>query len=204
MVRHSSRFRKFILIAAVLCVIAALTHTLWLSAMGRALVENDGPAKADIAVVLAGDYFGHRILKAGELVRQGYVPDVLVSGPYGFYGGHESDYAIPFAVHHGYPAAWFIPFPDTALSTRDEARQIVAELQRRNVQRFLLVTSDFHSARAARVFRSVERADGYKASMRVVPAQDEFFRADSWWHTRQSRKTTFLEWCKTIAYVVGL
>ena len=56
------------------------------------------PGKADIAVVLAGDYWGHRLFNGAELVKQGYVPLVLVSGPPGFYGVNEADAAIQFAV----------------------------------------------------------------------------------------------------------
>ena len=96
-------------------------------------------------MVLAGDYEGHRIEKAAELIREGYVPAALISGPRGFYGGHESDYAIAYAVRQGFPAQWFIALPHSALSTREEARVVLAELRRRNVRSFLLVTSDYHT-----------------------------------------------------------
>ena len=74
------------------------TSSFWLPAIGYALVRSDGPAKAEIAVVLGGDFYGRRILKGAELVREGYIPAVLVSGPPGFYGMHECDLAIPFAA----------------------------------------------------------------------------------------------------------
>ena len=62
---------------------------------GRALVHDDGAGKADIAVVLAGDYWGHRLTeRRPNWSRQGYVPRVLVSGPPGFYGVNEADVAI--------------------------------------------------------------------------------------------------------------
>ncbi len=60
--------------------------------------------------MLAGDGYGHRILRAAELVRQGLAPTVLVSGPEGLYGYYESELAIPFAVERGYPRSWFLPF----------------------------------------------------------------------------------------------
>ena len=83
------------------------------------LVRDEGPAHAEIAVVLAGDYYGNRILRAAELVKQGYVPNVLVSGPHMLYGFHECDLAIPFAVKRGYPESWFIRAPNETRSTRD-------------------------------------------------------------------------------------
>jgi uncharacterized SAM-binding protein YcdF (DUF218 family) len=190
----------FLLLLAALCV----TRGLWLPVFGYALIHDDGPAKADIAIVLAGDTYGHRILKAAEMVKQGYVPAVLVSGPAGQYGQYESDLAIPFAVRHGYPAGWFIPFPNSSLSTHDEAIDILAELRRRNVHSFLLVTSSYHTARAARTYRSLAAESGGGLTFRTVAAPAEFFLPDSWWRVRESRKFVLSEWTKTIAAVFGL
>jgi len=195
---------RLLLIAAVLLVLLFLTRSWWLQGLGYALIHDEGPGKADIAVVLAGDSYGHRIVKAGELVRAGYVPNVLVSGPAGAYGLHESDLAIPFAVRQGFPAQWFIAFPNEALSTNEEAAVVLPELRRRNVKSFLLVTSDYHSARARRIFLAAERASGGGPQMRTVAAPDEFFRPDSWWRNRQSQKMVFMEWSKTVATAFGL
>jgi len=185
-------------------VLLALGSGWWLPKLGWALVHDDGPAPADIAVVLGGDYYGNRILRAAELIRQGYVPAALVSGPSGFYGQHECDFEIAFAVRKGYPVEWFIPFPDDALSTRDEAAAILPALQKRSVHRMLLITSDYHSARALRIFRSVERSERGSMEIRAVAAPDEYFHAGSWWRTRQGQKITFDEWTKTLAAAIGL
>ena len=40
--------------------------------------------------------------------------------------------------------------------------------------------------------------------MRVIAAPDEFFRADSWWHNREGRKTIYMEWSKTVASFLGM
>ena len=198
-------FRLKLLGACLLLAGAAiLSRSLWLPALGYALVHDDGPAKADIAVVLAGDQLGHRIKKAAELVREGYVPAALISGPPGFYGGHESDYAIAYAVRQGFPAEWFIALPHSALSTQEESRVVLAELRRRNVRSFLLVTSDYHSARARRIFLAAERAMGGGPAMRTVAAPDQFFRPDSWWRNREGQKTAFFEWSKTVATALGI
>ena len=101
-----SRVFRFLIFLTILAVALAVSYRVWLPLFGRALVHDDGPAKADIAVVLGGDYWGLRMETAGDLVRRGYVPRVLVSGPPGFFGVHESDLAIPFAVRQGYPAEW--------------------------------------------------------------------------------------------------
>jgi len=190
---------RFLLIAAALVFLVLLTRSRWLAGFGYFLVHDDGPAKADIAVVLAGDSFGHRIMKGGELVRAGYVPLVLVSGPASAYGLHESDLAIPFAVRQGFPVEWFVALPNHSLSTREESGAVLEELRRRNVKSFLLVTSNYHSGRARRIFLAAERAAGGGPSFRTVAAPDEVFHPSSWWRTREGRKVAFFEWSKTLA-----
>jgi uncharacterized SAM-binding protein YcdF (DUF218 family) len=187
-------------VVAALVVVLALTHAVWMGWMGSFLVKADEPFHADIIVVLAGDPFGHRILKAAEMVKQGFAAHVLVSGAPGFYDMHESDLAVPFAVKHGYPAEWFIPFPHEGHSTDEEARAIVPELRKRGAHRVIIVTSDYHSRRALRTF--LDR--GPDIEMRMVAVPDEYFTPHGWWHTREGRKTFFLEWTKTLASLAGL
>jgi uncharacterized SAM-binding protein YcdF (DUF218 family) len=175
-----------------------------LGLLGRALVHDDGPARAQIAIVLAGDGKGGRILKAAELVRDGYVPQILVSGPAGFYGSYESELAIPFAVRHGYPREWFIPIPNESHSTGDEAVAMLTEVKRRQISQYLLVTSDFHTGRASRIYRSTARKMGLPPPVRVVAAPDEHYRSGAWWRTREGLKAVVLEWSKTLATAVGI
>jgi uncharacterized SAM-binding protein YcdF (DUF218 family) len=194
---------KLILAAVVIAGAAYFARRLWLPMVGYGLIHSDAPDKADIAVVLAGDPQGHRIEKAAQLAKAGYVPQVLVSGPPGVYGINESDLAVQFIEHKGYPPQWFIPFPDPSHSTKEESGYILRELQRRNVHSFLLITSDYHSARARRIFLAREREMGYAPTFQTVVAPDEFFHADSWWRNREAQKTVFIEWWKTLANALG-
>ena len=195
---------KLLFALAVLFAILVLTRTFWLAALGRALVHDEGPGKAEMAVVLGGDYWGNRILAAANLVRAGYVPAVLVSGPPGFYGERECDAAIQFAVRQGYPAQWFIPAAHDAFNTRDEATVLLEYMRQHNVHSFVLVTSDYHTARARRLFVAAEHRMGGGPDMRVVAAPDQFFHADSWWRDREGRKIFFMEWLKTITGPLGI
>lgn len=198
-----TRFRTASLrwaIPLVILAAAALSSPLWLRALGNFLVCSSEPWKADIIVVLAGDDHGNRILKAAELARQGYAPKILVSGPYCCYGHVESDLAIEFAVRRGYPADWFISFPLKATSTATEARDVVRELDRRHVGRFLIVTSNYHTRRAAQIYRKVVPAERF----RMVAAKDWAFRPEDWWRSREAQKQVFFELTKTLANWVGL
>ena len=198
-----SLLSKALLVLTVLLVVAIATHSLWMRALAAALIRDEAPERADIVVVLAGDQFGVRIGKAAELVKAGYAPTALVSGP-PYFDMHECDAAIALMVHKGYPAQWFIPFPNNSTSTNDEAQLILAELRRRGVHRFLLVTSSYHTARATRVYRSTIRAAGGDFEFRTVAAQDPYFPLPEWWRTREGKKIFFIEWCKTIATELGV
>jgi uncharacterized SAM-binding protein YcdF (DUF218 family) len=181
-------------------VFVLLTHGMWLRLLGDFLVRGQEPFKADIIVVLGGDDRGNRILKAAELMRQGYAPKILVSAPYCCYGHIESDVAIPFAIRHGYPPDWFVSLSIKGTSTVEEAKEIVRELDRQGIGRFVIVTSNYHTRRAAAIYRGLVSGDRF----RVVAAPDWAFRPEDWWQNREGQKQAFFEWAKTMANWAGL
>lgn len=185
---------------AAVVVLALIFHSAILSALGAYLVDAGPPQKADIAVVLGGDPSGNRILKAAELVRQGFTPKVLVSGPTGIYDYAECDLEIPFAERRGYPEAYFIHFEHRARSTGEEADVLVPELRRLGAKTILLVTSDYHTRRAGRIFRKAAP----DLTFDVVAAPDPYFTASGWWKNREGRKTFAIEWMKTVAEWFGI
>jgi uncharacterized SAM-binding protein YcdF (DUF218 family) len=186
-------------ITLLVSLVLYFTRTTWLEAMGHFLVETQPPEKSDMIVVLGGDWFGNRILKAAELARQGYAPHVLVSGGGYLYGKYEADMAVPFAVSHGYDEKIFIKLLYPASSTRDEAGAVVPELRRRGVKKYILVTTEFHTRRAGKIFREI----GPDLELRVVPSPDTL-HWNNWWMEREGRKTFLLEWTKTITSTVGM
>jgi uncharacterized SAM-binding protein YcdF (DUF218 family) len=187
-------------LAAVLSLLAGVTQAYWLQALGGYLVYNEAPAPADMIVVLAGDFVGSRILTAADLVRRGIAPKALVSGPGEVYGLHESDLAIAFAVRHGFPESYFLPFPNEAKSTTAEADVVITELRRLHARRIEIVTSNFHSRRARNIFRS-KAGD---LEFHVVAAPDAYFSGDGWWKNREGRKIFLMEWQKTFATWFGM
>ena len=195
-----NRLYRFGALAVALLLFLFLISPWLLATLGATLVNDQAPRKADAALVLAGDSLGQRIAKGADLRRQGFVPLVYVSGPSGAYGHTEDELAIGFATKLGFPPEYFAGLPNQADSTADEARLLLPILRARGVRHLLLVTSNYHSARAVRTFR---RAD---PTMDITPvaAPDKAYRAQSWWHTRQGRKTFFFEATKTIADFMGL
>jgi uncharacterized SAM-binding protein YcdF (DUF218 family) len=151
-------------------------------------------------VVLAGDFYGNRILVAGDLVRRGFAPKALVSGTSGEYGLHESDLAIPFAVRHGYPESYFVALPNDARSTKAEADEVLAALGKWHARRIDIVTSNYHTRRAGNIYR----AKAPDLEIHMVAAPDQYFSAEGWWKDREARKTFLLEWMKTVAAWLGM
>lgn len=172
---------------------------------GHFLIAEEGPPrKADAALVLAGDAFGRRILRGGEMVRDGFVPVAYISGPDELYGFSEDELAIRFAVKRGMPREWFVGLPNQANSTEDEAKTLLPELRRRGVKRLLLVTSNFHTRRATRIFRKYAARLTPEISIHPVVAHDALFNPDHWWQSRPGQKTFLLEWTKTVTEPFGI
>ena len=180
------------LVLAAGCLIFS-QQILW--ELGAMLVDDGPPRKADIAVTLAGDASGDRILKAAELVRQGYVPKVLVSGTGTTYGVPQTTLEIEYAVRSGYPREYFVPLQHHELSTKGEAQRIAAELRMLGVHKYLVVTSYFHTARAARILRRTAP----ELEMHVVGAPVPHWNDGYWWKEREGQKIWIEEEAKTVA-----
>jgi uncharacterized SAM-binding protein YcdF (DUF218 family) len=164
------------------------------------LEKSEPPRQADAAFVLAGDGYGDRMRTAAELARRGFVPKIYVSGPEGFYGLHEDELAIAWAVKEGYPAAYFIPLPTKAKSTREEAEIAVPRLRRDGIRNLVIVTSDYHTRRTRQVWSRAAP----DMNITIVGAPDHNFELRSWWRTREGQKVVFYEWSKVIANTFGL
>jgi uncharacterized SAM-binding protein YcdF (DUF218 family) len=170
----------------------------FLALLGSALVEDDGVHPAEAIVVLAGDQTGNRIRKAAQLAQAGYAPIILVSGPRALVG-HESDMAIQYAENLGFSRTLFEAVPHNQTSTRAETAFIGKYLRRRGIHRILLVTSSYHTRRAAYLMRLQDP----RLQVDVVAAPDPDFTPDGWWKSREGQKTFLLECAKTVATRLG-
>ena len=182
-----------------LVLVAAFRWQATLAALGTYLVSSHAPQPADLILVLAGDFYGPRVLKAAKLESQGYAPRVLISGtPYRArpedQARPEGEFAIAFLAKQGYRTDSLESFGHLAHSTIEEAIVLRPELERRRVKRVLLVTSAFHSRRALIVFQLVSPGIDFIS----VPAPDSQYHADRWWTDASSRRLFFSEWCKIV------
>ena len=198
-------WKRLLPVVAIPVVLLATVSPWLLPALGNFLVKNEGPLrKADAALVLAGDSFGRRIMRGGELVRDGLVPVAYVSGPDELYGFTEDELAIQYAVKHGAQAQWFRGLPNQANSTNDEAAQLLPVLHGRGVKRLLLVTSNYHTRRAVKIFREIARTKAPGMEIQPVVASDALFDPNTWWNSRPGQKIFLLEWTKTLTELLGI
>jgi len=149
--------------------------------------------------VLGGDDYGTRVITAAKLVEARYVPYAIVSGPPNLLG-HESDMTIEYARRHGFPTSLFRPFTHELNSTRSETAALGAYLRQNHAHKILLVTSNYHTRRAAKLMRT-QVPDIQTV---VIPAPDPYFTPSTWWKTRSGEKIFLYEWLKTVATEFGV
>ena len=149
-------------------------------------------------VALAGDDDGHRVLTAGQLVKEGWAPYALISGTPYLLSNH-AEAAIEYAVAHGYPRSYFRPFERAMVATRDETKDIAQWLKQHGVHKILLVTSNYHTRRATRLMHKAAPS----LIIRTIAAPDKYFTVNGWWKTRGGQRTFFLEWAKTLSAWAG-
>jgi len=197
--KGSSRSFKLLVLAAVLtlCLLAGwASRKAIVARIGYSVICSQIPRQADLILVLGGDFWGPRVIKAADLAMEGYAPLVLISGPpYGKDLQPEGELAIEFLTARGYPRELFAVFAHTARSTVEEAVALAPELRRRRVKRVILVTSAYHSRRADMVVRLF--CDN-RIQLISVPATDPVYSPEGWWDDPGSRKIFFSEWRKII------
>jgi uncharacterized SAM-binding protein YcdF (DUF218 family) len=193
-----SRWLLAALLPALLILILLAFRQQVLDGMGQFLVVTDPLERADLIYVFAGDFWGGRVLLGANLGSQGWAPRVVLSG--GLYSGggevsrYAGDLAVDFAVRRGYSRGLFLSIPMEAQSTIDEARFMGPIFHRLGARRVILVTSNFHSRRAAEVFRLFLP----EFDFRMEGAPDDTFDPHAWWKTPQQRHLLFGEFQKML------
>jgi uncharacterized SAM-binding protein YcdF (DUF218 family) len=163
---------------------------------GRMLVS-DHPEKSDVIVVLADDSQDARYRHGMELLRAGYGKHLFLdaSSDSSYFGHTPAEYADAFLKQDSKDMAAQVsvcPFEDD--STVTETRYVALCLAPLHAASVLLVTSDWHTARARSIFAS--RLPQFHWS--AAAAHDDRLFSTHWWRHREWAKTTFQEWLKVV------
>ncbi len=186
------------LLAAVLILVAlAYAVPMGLKALGAALITDDPLHPAGAILVLAGESReGDRVRHAVQLFKRGLAPLLVLSGtPMGF-RTHEADVMRRHAEFLGVPSTRILTVKQNGDSTKEEAGVVVPILKRRGLKEVILVTSNYHTARAKRIF--VRAAGPYGPHFLASPVNDGLFEPDGWWMRRRYAKTFVYEAIKTV------
>jgi uncharacterized SAM-binding protein YcdF (DUF218 family) len=189
--RSALRSRKLV---AVLCLF--IVFLVFAGFAGRLLVSNH-PEKSDVIVVLAGDSQDARYRRGMELLRAGYGKHLLLdaSSDSSYYGHTPAEYADAFLKQDAKDMASLASvcaFEED--STDTESRFVAKCLAPLHPANVLLVTSDWHTARALSIFQ--HRLPQYHFS--AAAAVDDRLFGTEWWRHREWAKTTFMEWLKVV------
>lgn len=175
-----------------------------LQALGDFLVIRDPVEPVDAVIAISGDGTGERARTAAALVRQGYGRWLMLSGSGrrpGAPPGNATAAMVRDALEAGIPRDRML-IDDQSWSTIDNARNSARLMQARHLTRAIVVTSPYHTRRAAWAFRSVFLPRGL--DVRVVAAQNSFFDVRQWWTREDSRWFVIREYAKLLGFVMGL
>lgn len=193
-----SRGPRRLLVPALVVAGAVVLGRFWaLPGLGHLLVEDQAPTRADAAVVLAtGAQMYPRLIEAARLVNEGFAPRIIING-------NRKTPVLRQLEARGYEPAspWYenslrvlellgvernrvtTVAVEDAYDTISECRGLAPTIQREGLERVLLVTSRFHTRRAARIWRTVH---GDRLEIVPVAARQDPFDPDGWW--RQGRQ----------------
>lgn len=195
------RRRIFACVFIILCltvIICLLSGTLF-KKMGEFLVSDDLPMHSDAAVVLnTGLEYYPRLMEAASIYKQGLADKIIINGNRKTDSLRELE-AMGFKNCCPWYKDWIrileilgVPGYDViALSVEDaydttsEAEAVGAEILREGYEQIILITSKFHTRRAAYIWEEM-----YEKKLKVnsVSAKTDPFDPSSWWkHGRQIR-----------------
>ncbi|MEZ6183918.1 MAG: YdcF family protein [Planctomycetota bacterium] len=171
------RWPRRLVVAGGLLLVAFLLRGPVLRAVPGWLEERGTPGPADALIVLAGDSSGGRVDRAVELFLAGHVAQgpFVCSGGELYPGTSWAELMRARAVARGVPAERCVEQGRSRTTVEDA--ELTVPLLPAGTRRVLLVTSDFHSARAAADFRRVLGPDVEVVSL---PSESPWDR-DAWW-----------------------
>lgn len=185
-----------LLVLLFLALVGVVFRRPLLVAAGRWLVTDDRLEKCDAAVVLSGeDGDGRRTREAVTLYKNGWVRKIVLSGTLGPFSHYETNFSLPLAVSLGVARDDLVVITHQGRSTKEEAAVLLPPMEKSGIRSIILVTSNYHTARARRIFLQVCRG-----RLRVLahPASNQWFQPDSWWQSREGRKVFLLESAKRL------
>ncbi|MCB9495881.1 MAG: YdcF family protein [Fibrobacteria bacterium] len=168
----------------------------WIGPTWEAMVRDDSTRSHPSWVLVLDGWVpkGERAARGLELVSQQRADSVLISGALVAPGVFASTFQVRAQAPDSGLRGRIAELRHEATSTIEECRAAVAFFRSRHVDTIFLVTSDYHTDRAAEIFRTVS---GGNPVALAVPAYESRFR-QGW--NREKWKTWLLEGTKRLEW----
>jgi uncharacterized SAM-binding protein YcdF (DUF218 family) len=189
--RTSPRWPWFVLLAFALSALALVG---WVASDWSLLVKDTPGARARWALVLAGEGTEADRTQAGlALIQTGRVDSLVVSGTPVVGSLFSSAILLSALPQETDVRRRVLEAQHTSRSTVEEAQALIPMLQALGADTVVLVTSNFHTRRAASVFQAIA-----PEGMHFLPISSPSFYFAQGWSSREGAKAWLLEWTKTL------
>ena len=196
---------------ALFLVVAAVA--VWLPAYGGRYLQHEDPLqKSDAIFVLSGTRV-ERLLEAVDIYKAGYAPAIILSPGIiedaevalrarGIRFPAEADLFRNLLLELGVPASAIVPVEGYVDNTAQEANLLRSMVKKNHWRRVIIVTSKYHTRRAAFAFRRGLKGTGAEVVMRA----SKYDQSDpaNWWRSRPDFRFASSEFQKLLAYRLGL
>jgi uncharacterized SAM-binding protein YcdF (DUF218 family) len=193
--------RKHLVIVIILLLLGVFLFN-----AGSLLVESVEPKASDLIVVLMGSG-PDRVLFGVDLYKQGFAEQIVMAEnkqtgyehleSLGVSIPRDPELAALVGIQLGMPAEAFVILPGDAGSTQDEALIVTDYLESHpEYEQLILVTSRYHSARSACIFRWAVGHLDREVDVLSCPTPYDDFKPDRWWASREDMKRVVLEYAK--------
>lgn len=178
--------------------------------IGKALVFRTNIRPADYIVLLSGSAYD-RAMEAMALYQKGLGKNILIPKAFdppgydelrarGLLVLNESELNIELLKQSGIPAGNILITANSCWGTYEEAMAVREFLKGRSREQpsLIIVTSQFHSRRAYKIFKRVLG----KIEIMSWPVTKDWIDMDRWWQIRWQRRWIMREYAKVIFYAL--
>ncbi|MEW6067779.1 MAG: YdcF family protein [Nitrospirota bacterium] len=189
------RFLKIIIAVAVIIFLLYISHGFILEKAGRHLYYKDEMKPADVIVILGGEET-ERVIYGVKLFKEGWARKdriILAGGPV-VWRHTWASLMKGHAVSLGVPKNAII-LEDKSRNAEEGAIFTKKILDKYKYKSCVIVTSPYHSRRAAKTFKKVM---GDEINVISAPCNKSWFSFDEWWKRRRDRAMVLNEYSKLI------
>lgn len=196
--KHKQIFFTAFYTALILVSLLVSTAKSWLPAIGHWFFVQTKVANADAIVVLAGGG-PERLCHGIDLFKRGLAPELWYTGDKPLETRSDfvdSELALNLALRAGVPKEKVRLLPST--STFEDGKTIAALVKERGLKSIIVVTSWYHTRRAAKVLHHCLTGTG--CIVYLSSSGGLSFSPDNWWRDEEGLVAVVNEMIKTALY----